>query len=227
MHASDFEIDPAFIAEKSRFLRKHFKLTQDNLAEMSGLTTRTIEKIESAKHAPQMASLELISNALGFCVSIFRKPTADEEERLEKELERAKRKTVIAQTKPIRAFSDFLQVYGGWHARRVDFSQIKVDTTLEFAAEIDDFLEDLGAIWDECYQSQRIEYAKKIVSICTRLEARGYLCHIGSHLQRQIFQGRPDLVFRVGIVSFLPKEQADGDRYAVIQLESNWETMSP
>lgn len=225
MHASHFEIDPAFIAEKSRFLRKHFKLTQENLAEMSGLSTRTIEKIESAKHAPQMVSLELISRALGFCVSIFRKPTAEEEARLEKELERAKRKTVITKTKPIRTNSDFLQVYGGWHGRRVDFGEIKDDTALAIAAELDDYLGDLGVVWDDCYQRQRIEYAKQFVTNCARLEDCGYLCHVGSHLQRQRFQGKPDLVFRVGIVSFLPNEKADGDRYAVIHLESNWETV--
>jgi transcriptional regulator with XRE-family HTH domain len=29
-----------------------FQLTQENLAEAAGLTTRTIEKVESARHRP-------------------------------------------------------------------------------------------------------------------------------------------------------------------------------
>jgi DNA-binding XRE family transcriptional regulator len=44
------EQDPMFVAAQVKLLRKVFALKQQNLADLSGLTTRTIEKIESGGH---------------------------------------------------------------------------------------------------------------------------------------------------------------------------------
>lgn len=42
------ERDPLYIAEQMKFIRKMHRLTQENLADAAGLSSRTIEKIESA-----------------------------------------------------------------------------------------------------------------------------------------------------------------------------------
>ena len=57
------ERDPVYIAKQVRFARKTFGLTQENLAEMSGLTTRTIEKVESGRHRPEEHTLRSLPGA--------------------------------------------------------------------------------------------------------------------------------------------------------------------
>lgn len=225
MTQADFTIDPEFIAERCRFVRSYHSITQENLAEMSGLSTRSIEKIESGKHTPQRQSLEMIAKAVGVQADFFRKPTPEEEAANERAFKRAMRKTVVAKTYPIRRVVDFMSVYSEWHARRTYIAEIENDDALEIAVGISDYLGDLGCIWDECSQQQRLEYGREIVSMCVALEEHGYLCHMGTHKQRQRFKDLPDLIFLVGVVSFLPTEGADTERYAVIELENGWETV--
>ena len=58
------EKDPAFIAQQVKFIRKMFRLTQENLADAAGLTTRTIEKVESGHHCPEEQTLRSIARAV-------------------------------------------------------------------------------------------------------------------------------------------------------------------
>ena len=58
------ERDAAFIAKQVKFIRKMFRLTQENLADAAGLTTRTIEKIESGRHRPEEQTLRSIARAV-------------------------------------------------------------------------------------------------------------------------------------------------------------------
>lgn len=75
------ERDPAYIAEQVKFIRKMHKLTQENLAEAAGLTTRTIEKIESGRHRPDEQTLRSIARAMQIDVHYFEKPTPEQEAR--------------------------------------------------------------------------------------------------------------------------------------------------
>ena len=95
------ERDPAYIAEQVRFIRKLHKLTQENLADAAGLTTRTIEKIESGRHRPDEQTLRSIARAVQMDVRYFEKPTPEQEARQKAEMERALRKMVLVTTKPI------------------------------------------------------------------------------------------------------------------------------
>lgn len=225
MNTTNFTIDAEFVANRSRTIRKNMNLTQENLAEMSGLSTRSIEKFESGRHKPQFQSLEMIAKAVGFDVTVFKKPTPEEEEEFRKSIEQASRKTVIAKTKPIKSASDFLHHYEKWDARRVHFGNLASDEAMQIASYIDDFLEDLSCVWDDCYSSQRFEYAQQILTWCNDLETLGYLCHIGTHKQRLRSEALENLEFLVGIVSFLSKEEANDEKYTVIELEGDWEVV--
>ena len=44
------ERDAEYIASQCKYIRKMFSLTQENLADASGLTVRTIQKVESGLH---------------------------------------------------------------------------------------------------------------------------------------------------------------------------------
>lgn len=220
-----FEIEPTYIAKQCRFIRQVHKLTQENLSEMSGLSVRSIEKIESGKHRCQMQSLELIAKAIGAQASFFRKPTAEEEAKIEVEMKLALKNTIVIKTKPIRHTNDFLGVFGDWDARRFDASRIEDDNALEIAAALNDHIDDIGYIWEDCREIDRLKYARTVSEMCTELRSHGYDCHMGYHLQRMVSKNKSDLVFMVGVLTFLPLKDDDHERYAVIKLEPGWVRM--
>ncbi|RWB70769.1 MAG: XRE family transcriptional regulator [Mesorhizobium sp.] len=219
------ERDPAYIAEQVKFIRKLHGLTQENLADAAGLTTRTIEKIESGRHRPEEQTLRSIARALQIDVKYFEKLTPEQEARQKAEMERALRKMVLVPTNPIRSTSDFLSAFDQRHAFRIDTSTVTADEALETAAAMTDYITDLNDIWDDCPRSQQLEYARSFVDLCQQIEEHGYVCYMGSHRQRLRENGRPTLVFRVGVMTIQPKEGVDGTRCALIHLEGGWESL--
>jgi transcriptional regulator with XRE-family HTH domain len=219
------EKDPAFITQQVKFIRKMFRLTQENLADAAGLTTRTIEKVESGRHCPEEQTLRSIARAVKIDVKYFEKPTPEQEAGQRAEMERALRKIVVVATNPIRTASDFLAAFGQRHRYRFDTSQVQSDEALEVAASLVDWIKDLDGIWDDCSTSDQLQYARSFAELCGQLEALGYFCHMGHHKQVLRENERPDLVFVVGLLSVQKKADGDGTRYALVQLEGRWETV--
>lgn len=50
--------------------RKHYRLSQRDLAEMSGVSARTIEAIELGKANPSVGTLERVCNPIGLVVTL-------------------------------------------------------------------------------------------------------------------------------------------------------------
>jgi transcriptional regulator with XRE-family HTH domain len=92
--------DPAYVAAQVK-LRKIFELKQQNLADLSGLTTRTVEKVESGRHRANDQTLRSIARAR-VRRRRRRKPTPEEEARTKTQMEKALRKKDLVPTKPIR-----------------------------------------------------------------------------------------------------------------------------
>ena len=219
------ERDPQFIAKQVKFIRKMFRLTQENLADAAGLTTRTIEKVESGRHRPDEYTLRCIARAVKIDVGYFAKPTAEEEARQHAEIERASRKIVAVPTNPIRKPAEFLAAFGGNHAIRFDTSQVEADEALEIAASLVDFVKDLLDGWEDCTASEQLQCARSCIELCSQLEELGYLCHMGRHKQVLRDRGRSDLVLDAGLLSVRKKQESDGTRYALIELEGSWATV--
>jgi transcriptional regulator with XRE-family HTH domain len=220
------ERDPAFIAQQVKFIRKMYRLTQENLAEAAGLTTRTIEKVESGRHRPEEQTLRSIARAVKIEVRYFDKPTPEQEAQQRADMERALRKIVMVPTNPIRCASDFLAAFGHRHAFRFDTSQVQSDDALEVAASLVDWIKDLNDGWDDCSASEQLECARSCVELSIQLEALGYLCHMGHHKQVLREKQRPDLVLEVGLLSVQKKADGEGTRYALIELEGRWEKVN-
>jgi transcriptional regulator with XRE-family HTH domain len=216
--------DPAYIAHQVKFLRKMLGLTQENLADAAGLTTRTIEKIESGKHRPEEQTLRSLARALNMDVAYFQKPTPEQEARQKDEIKRAIRKMVLVPTDPILSTSDFLSAFQQRHAFRFDTSAVQSEEALEVVAPLIDWIKDLDGIWDECSMSEQLRYARGFAEQCAQLEAFGLVCYMGHHRQLLCQKGHADLVFNVGLLSIQSKEGAEGRRFALVQLEGNWET---
>lgn len=220
------ERDPEFIAKQVKFIRKMFRLTQENLAEMSGLTTRTIEKIESGRHRPDEQTLRSLARGVHVDVAYFEKPSPEQEARQHAEIERAMRKTLVVPTNPVRSTADFLSEFGHRHAFRFDTSQVKDDEGLELAAELVDTMKDLNDGWEDISASDQLQCARNCVELIRSLEEFGYLCHMGHHKQVLRTKGRPDLALVVGLLCIQNKSEADGTRYAIVELEDGWEKAS-
>lgn len=199
--------------------------TQENLADAASITTRTVEKIESGRHAPEEQTLRSIARAFSLDVKIFAKPFPADEAQVRAEMERALRKTVLVPTRPIRTASDFLGAFGERHALRFDCSAVKDDEALEAAASLGDCLRDLTEVWSDMYMSQRLESAREVVALCSNIASRGYLCHMGHHRQQLRQKDRSPLVIEVALVTILPKHENDGTRYGLVSLEDGWETV--
>jgi DNA-binding XRE family transcriptional regulator len=75
--ASDAESNPGlqkwidWVSDKIRTCRKAAGLTQEELAEKSGLPQSHISRLENGQHSPSRATLEKIAAALGVEVSQF------------------------------------------------------------------------------------------------------------------------------------------------------------
>jgi transcriptional regulator with XRE-family HTH domain len=219
------ERDPHYIADRVKFIRKMHRLTQQNLADAAGVTTRTIEKVESGRHRPDEQTLRSIARAAQLDVRYFKKPTPEQQERQMADLLRAQRKTVFAPINPIRTASDFVSALEHRGALRIDTSAVIEEEALDVAAAMADWIRDCGDIWEECYLSQRVEYAREFVKLCQQIEEMGYICYMGSHRQQLRQKGRSRMIVTVGVMTILPREGAGGTRYAMIELEGAWETM--
>ena len=219
------ERDPKYIAKTVKLWRKMFGLTQENLADAANLTSRTIEQVESGRHRPNEQTLRSIARALNMEFQVFDKPTPEKERRQRMEIERAICKTVFVPTASIRDARDFLSCFGQRHAFRFDTSAVEDDNAMEVAAAMVDWIKDLNDIWEEVYQSERLSYARSFAELCQDIEGQGYVCHIGSHRQRLREKGKPDIIFDVGLMVLLPKDQADGERVVMVQLDGAWETL--
>ena len=219
------ERDPEYIAKQLKLLRKLFGWTQEAVAAAAGLTTRTIEKTESGRHRPDEQTLRSLARALKVEVRVFEKPDPQEEVRARAEMERALRKMVLVHTKPIQTAADFLGAFESRHAFRVDQSQVKSGEALDVVAAMADWIRDLNDTWAECNAVDRLEYARSFADLCEQLEVHGYLCHMGHHQQRRSTSGKPELVFDVGVMSVQTKAGSTGTRYALVELEGDWETL--
>lgn len=220
-------IEPEYVAKISKLLRKHLELTQENLADISGVSTRTIEKIESGRHKPDLQTLKCIAKAIGWDVDVFRKPTQAEEADSRAAIMRANTKTILATVRPIRKPVEFLSIYGSWHARRVDYRNVEDDEALEVAVQLDDYLEDLSLCWEDLSSSDKLKCAKDFVELCCQLETKGYSCCMGGHQQIRRRSDQPDLLFDVGVVLYVPHVPDGEERYALIELDDNWERVEP
>jgi transcriptional regulator with XRE-family HTH domain len=219
------ERDPVYIAEQVKFIRKVRRLTQENLADAARVSTRTIEKIESGRHRPDEQTLRSIARAVQLDVGYFEKPTPEQEVRKKEDILRVQRKTVFAPINPVRTPSDLLSTFGQREGFRIDTSAVTDEAALDTAAAMADWIRDCGDIWEECYMSQRVEYAREFVKLCQQMEELGYLCYIGNHRQQLRKKDRSRMIFTVGLMTILPKDGAEGTRYAMVQLEGAWESM--
>jgi hypothetical protein len=120
------------------------------------------------------SKLRSLARALNIDIGAFDAPTPQERDRLAKDLERAKSKMLLVRTRPIRTLADFRREFGARHAMNIDSAAVEGDEAIDTAAGLTDLLKDLGDVWDDVYESERVEYGRTFVEQCDGLQALGY-----------------------------------------------------
>lgn len=216
------ERDPDHLSKTVKLLRKMFGLTQESLAHEAGLTTRTIEKIESGRHLPDEQTLRSIARALKVAVAVFDKPATADTEALRKDFERIRRQTMLVPTRLLRTLADFRREFTNRGALQHDTSNVENEDAIATAAGMVDLLTDLGDIWPDISETERVGYARDFVQRCVGLGALGYFCFMGHYRRMLKTASKPDLIAGVTLISFQPKTGGE-ERYAYIQLQGGWE----
>ena len=215
------ERNAEYIAKQCKYLRKMLGLTQENLADAAGLTVRTIQKVESGRHIPDVQTLRSIARGIGFDVAMFSKPTPEQEKQQHEEMLRSLRKIVLVPTSPIKRANDFYSRNREWHAIMINAGAVETDDALALTAVISEWMDDLDGIWGISAASQRLEYATSIAELCRELEGLGYITHFGGFRQQHMRD--KGMIWDVGLITFLPMADHDGDRYGLVTLDDPWE----
>jgi transcriptional regulator with XRE-family HTH domain len=219
------ELDPKHVAKTLRLLRKARGFTQENLAQACNLSTRTIEKLEGAQVTPTEQTLRSLARGLGYEVSAFYKQSPAEEAAFHATLEKAARKTLLIKTSVVRTAQDILAVFDNRHAWRIDVTSVRGDDASEQAAALADLVTDWNDMWEDMQFAGRLDAARTLAGACSLLEKSGYLVHMGHHRQMQRSKNLPTLIFNVGLLTVLSKEESENYQFAFVNLEDGWETL--
>lgn len=220
----DMDLDLAFFADRLKFLRRVHGLTQDNIASMCGMTTRTVEKLESGRHNPSEQTLRSLCRGLSVDRSYFVKPTPAEEARQKAAMMKAVRTTAVVQTTIVRTAQDVMKNLGGTQAWNLDIGEVGEDAMAD-AASITDLFTDWSEVWDDINMADRAGAAADVGAACRELEAAGYLTHVGRYRARRRFAEGPPLVLTVGLLSIRPAAESENQSVALVPMEGGWERL--
>jgi transcriptional regulator with XRE-family HTH domain len=220
----EMDLDLPFFADRLKFLRRVHELTQDNVATMCGMTTRTVEKLESGRHNPSEQTLRSLCRGLSIDRSYFVKPTPAEEARQKAAMLQAVRTTAVVQTIIVRTAQDVMKNLGGTHAWNLDIGEVGPDSMRD-AAAIADLFTDWSEVWDDINMTDRASAAADVAEACRELEVAGYLTHIGRYRARRRFAEGPPLVFTVGLLSIRPAVDSESQSVALVPMEGGWERL--
>lgn len=222
MDTAEMTLDPKHVAEMLKLYRSVNGITQDNLAQMCGLTTRSIEKYESGTHAPNVQALRSLCRGMKVEAEFFRKPTPEEVERSKAEYRKLAERSQVVRTHPVATEKDFLGIFSeSIDAWMMDDGNAPAGEAMDIVAGLFGNLSDWTDVWDDVPYSSRLEGARGLVDQAKQLERFGLRLYLGAC--RQVTNnGKSPLTFRVGIASIQPIEGAAGVRHAVVQCQPGW-----
>ena len=215
-------LDRQYVADTCRLLRVHLhNLTQEDLAERAHLAPRTVQKVESGTHTPDIETLRRIAKACGVGVEVFHKPALEEIDASRRALAAELRSRVLVAVTSAAGAPDILAAFaGGCQALTTDLSSVEEGEALSAAASLLDEFHDCMDIWSEMSLSDRVEVAKDMAAHVDALRRRGFECCLGRY--RQISTRWPDLVFQVVLVCIRPVGATW--RYALAPVSNGFET---
>ena len=208
-------MDPDYVAKMLRRYRQHHGLSQENLAELCGLSTRSIENYESGRRAPDQQALRSLQRGMQVEAEFCRKPSAEEEARARREMDEVQKNTVVVPVARLSTVQQVQEMVAGCEGWRIDFSQVQ-DPALEVTAELEELVTDWGDIWEDIPATGRLDAAREILATAQRLEVHGYVIFYGLHLERQHIARDRAITMRSRVLTAVPKDRAIS--YVVVRL---------
>ena len=191
--------EPKYSA-KIREFRKSRDWTQEQLAGISGVSERTIQRIESGDPAA-LDSLKALATAFDMDVSAFIQP--------ENAAEKKSTKSNIEFFPRLSSGKTLLDTVTGCHAYQYDHDPLNDD---QEAAVVGNFLQDLkdtGEIWDDMEPAYRVECSVRLNSELAEVETAGFLV-FGAKVSRSYrysIAGQNQLVpMEVAVVAVIRKD---------------------
>ncbi len=163
-----------------KLFRDMYELKQEFLAERANISLRTLERAESGKEKdrPSDNSLKRIAKALmleeDFFTKIHAIKTKEESEREARE--REKNYTKIVLTKSTNA-KDIINRLSGSHMYWSDVLINENDEAEELAANLVDYLQDLGDSLDDISETNKLEMRRELQRMIDELEVHGFVVY--------------------------------------------------
>ena len=134
--------------------------SQEHLAQVAGVSPRTIQRIENGQPA-SFDTLNAIASAFDIDVKDFTKrPTA------------SKSSVSTSLLLRIRSGSDLFKIIGGSHAFQFDHTTLESETETDTGEQLQD-LHDWGELWNEIEPGQKVRTAQEFNDRIADLEESG------------------------------------------------------
>lgn len=179
--------DPKFLAFWTKMLREGRRWSQEALAEASGLDVRTIQRIEAGKGSASVTTRRTLATGLGYSnPDAFDDPEFikgvcglfDEMSKIQAE-ERQKQfpgHVRVAATKASSA-EDLSRIAYEGNAYLFHADEALPEEAKDIAADVFDFLRDLGDVADDLSFADRLEQQRSLGEYLRRLEAAEAACY--------------------------------------------------
>lgn len=218
MTATKQTLSPRLLGFWVRCIRTASKWSQDALAEASGLTTRTIQRIEAGQPASATTRRSL-ARALGYeNPDIFDDPVfvAEVHKLLESISENTEEKRYPDHLKltaePLHTGDALSRLIGASSAYVFNCHDELSDEVKEQAAALFDLLQDYGEVWSDLTHGERLSASRSFddnLSELKQLGARLYSATRAAKIVGSMWADKTPLPITIGYVTVVPKDHRE------------------
>lgn len=164
--AAKFDID----AEKIKRLRIEHIWTQEQLAEVAGISYRTIQRIEATGKAG-MESIRALANAYGIESSELLRPAAKTAEDPSRKPKAETSRFLVR----IASGGELFNILSGTHARSIENEELKNETEVEIVGNLLQEISDWGEMWSELEPGERVRQTFEFTQKLKELDKAGFV----------------------------------------------------
>lgn len=205
------------IGKNVRTLREARSWTQEQLAEVAGVTARTIQRIESGQVPPSAETLMALASALDVDLDTLRR-SPEEHAKLQAEaleaFEKAKERYAIVRLETMERASHLTPLFGT-ECMKCDHVALANETEEDAVAEFEGCLLDCLDVWDVCEAASRRETERSLQQMMERLRSLGLVVAAGTDRRRLVQSGRPESALTLTTLYVMVSRANEPKRFAV------------
>ena len=164
--AAKFDID----ADKIKRLRVERTWTQEHLAEVAGISYRTVQRIEATGKAG-MESIRALANIFGIDSGDLFRPAAKASEGPTPKANADASRFLVR----INSGADLFAIVGGAHAGSVENEELKSEAEVELVGSFLQEMNDWGEMWRELEPGERVRQSFEFTQKLKELDEVGFV----------------------------------------------------